>query len=96
MTTGHHAGVIAFYDAHPINEHEILRKVEGTGADLAALTENDRPSIKITTAVSRPPICWLRRATSAVSTGCSMSVAGWEAPRDGWRHDLAARSRDSI
>jgi len=41
VTTGHHAGVIAFYDAHPINEHEILRKVEGTGADLAALTEND-------------------------------------------------------
>ena len=41
MSTVDHSGVIAFYDAHPINEHEILRKVEASGADLAALTEND-------------------------------------------------------
>lgn len=41
MSTAHDAGVIAFYDAHPINEHEILCKVEGTGADLSALTESD-------------------------------------------------------
>ena len=41
VSTAHDAGVIAFYDAHPINEHEILRKVEGTGADLSKLTEND-------------------------------------------------------
>jgi ubiquinone/menaquinone biosynthesis C-methylase UbiE len=41
VSTAHDAGVIAFYDAHPINEHEILRKVEGTGADLAALTEDN-------------------------------------------------------
>ncbi len=44
VSTAHHAGVTAFYDAHPINEHEILRKVELAGADLAALTENDLKS----------------------------------------------------
>jgi len=41
VSSAHDAAVIAFYDAHPINEHEILRKVEATGADLAALTEDD-------------------------------------------------------
>jgi ubiquinone/menaquinone biosynthesis C-methylase UbiE len=41
VSSAHHAAVVAFYDAHPINEHEILRKVEAAGADLAALTEDD-------------------------------------------------------
>lgn len=34
------AGVIQFYDTHPINEHEILGKLAAKGADLAALTQD--------------------------------------------------------
>ena len=35
------AGVVAFYDTHPINEHEILRKLAAKGVDPDACTEND-------------------------------------------------------
>ena len=34
-------GVVAFYDTHPINEHEILRKLAAQGVDPDACTEND-------------------------------------------------------
>jgi ubiquinone/menaquinone biosynthesis C-methylase UbiE len=40
-TIAHHAGVVHYYDTHPINEHEILRKVAAKGIDLARLTENE-------------------------------------------------------
>jgi sarcosine/dimethylglycine N-methyltransferase len=35
------AGVIQFYDTHPINEREILSKLDAKGADLGALTEDE-------------------------------------------------------
>jgi sarcosine/dimethylglycine N-methyltransferase len=35
------AGVVNFYDTHPINEHEILAKLTAKGVDLDALTEVD-------------------------------------------------------
>jgi sarcosine/dimethylglycine N-methyltransferase len=35
------AGVIQFYDTHPINEHEILRKLAAKGVALESLTENE-------------------------------------------------------
>lgn len=34
-------GVIGLYDTHPINEFEILAKLEAKGADLDALTQDD-------------------------------------------------------
>lgn len=34
-------GVVDFYDTHPINEHEILRKLAAKGVDPDACTEND-------------------------------------------------------
>jgi ubiquinone/menaquinone biosynthesis C-methylase UbiE len=34
-------GVVAFYDTHPINEHEILRKLVAKGVDPDACTEDD-------------------------------------------------------
>ena len=39
MSDEHKAGVIGFYDTHPINEDEILAKLVARGDDLAALTE---------------------------------------------------------
>jgi sarcosine/dimethylglycine N-methyltransferase len=35
------AGVIQFYDTHPINEHEVLAKLAAKGVDVNALTENE-------------------------------------------------------
>lgn len=35
------AGVVDFYDTHPINEHEILNKLAAKGIALAGLTENE-------------------------------------------------------
>ncbi len=35
------AGVIRFYDTHPINEDEILAKLAARGTDLAALTQDE-------------------------------------------------------
>jgi ubiquinone/menaquinone biosynthesis C-methylase UbiE len=37
----HKAGVIRFYETHPINEEEILAKLEARGADLGTLAEED-------------------------------------------------------
>jgi ubiquinone/menaquinone biosynthesis C-methylase UbiE len=40
MTAKSHAReVVAYYDTHPINEHQILEKLERDGHDLAGLTE---------------------------------------------------------
>lgn len=39
MTTSHTAGVIGFYDTHPINEDEILAKLAARGDDIDTLTE---------------------------------------------------------
>jgi hypothetical protein len=36
-----HAGVVEFYDTHPINEHEILNKLAAKGIALEGLTENE-------------------------------------------------------
>lgn len=41
MPHDHRSAVAGFYDTHPINEDEILRKVEARGLDLDHLTEND-------------------------------------------------------
>jgi ubiquinone/menaquinone biosynthesis C-methylase UbiE len=35
------AGVVAFYDTHPINEHEILRKLVAKGVDADGCTEDE-------------------------------------------------------
>jgi len=35
------AGVVEFYDTHPINEHEVLAKLAAKGVDLNTLTENE-------------------------------------------------------
>jgi ubiquinone/menaquinone biosynthesis C-methylase UbiE len=35
------AGVVEFYDTHPINEHEVLAKLAAKGVDLDTLTENE-------------------------------------------------------
>src|SRR5262245_7167369 len=35
------AGVVEFYDTHPINEHEILNKLAAKGIPLEGLTENE-------------------------------------------------------
>ena len=40
MSDSQKAGVISFYDTHPINEDEILAKLAARGDDLAALTED--------------------------------------------------------
>ena len=40
MSNAHKAGVIDFYDTHPINEDEILAKLTARGDDLNALTED--------------------------------------------------------
>jgi sarcosine/dimethylglycine N-methyltransferase len=40
-TVAHNAGVVHYYDTHPINEHEILRKVAAKGIDVETLTENE-------------------------------------------------------
>jgi sarcosine/dimethylglycine N-methyltransferase len=40
-TLAHHAGVVHYYDTHPINEHEILRKVAAKGVSLENLTESE-------------------------------------------------------
>lgn len=40
MSDAHKAGVIGFYDTHPINEDEILAKLAARGDDLDALTED--------------------------------------------------------
>ncbi|MBL8382874.1 MAG: methyltransferase domain-containing protein [Burkholderiales bacterium] len=40
MAETHKAGVIRFYDTHPINEDEILAKLAARGDDLAHLTED--------------------------------------------------------
>ena len=39
MSADQQAGVIQFYDTHPINEDEILSKLSARGANLDALTE---------------------------------------------------------
>ena len=41
MTTVSEAGVVEFYDTHPINEHEILNKIAAKGISLDGLTENE-------------------------------------------------------
>ena len=41
MNEAQKAGVIQFYDTHPINEHEILGKLAARGANLSALTEDE-------------------------------------------------------
>ncbi|HEX9184121.1 MAG TPA: methyltransferase domain-containing protein [Burkholderiales bacterium] len=41
MSTAQKAGVIQFYDTHPINEDEILAKLSARGANLDALTEDE-------------------------------------------------------
>lgn len=41
MNEAQQAGVIRFYDTHPINEHEILFKLAAKGVDLDTLTENE-------------------------------------------------------
>jgi len=41
MNDAQKTGVIKFYDAHPINEDEILTKVAARGVSLDALTEDD-------------------------------------------------------
>jgi ubiquinone/menaquinone biosynthesis C-methylase UbiE len=40
MADSHSAGVVAFYDTHPINEDEILAKLAARGDDLARLTQD--------------------------------------------------------
>ena len=37
----HAAAVTRYYDTHPINEHEILSKLEAKGIDLGTLTEDE-------------------------------------------------------
>jgi len=39
MNDAHRSAVVGFYDAHPINEDEILAKLKARGIDLDALTE---------------------------------------------------------
>jgi ubiquinone/menaquinone biosynthesis C-methylase UbiE len=41
MSADQKAGVIQFYDTHPINEDEILSKLSARGANLDALTEDE-------------------------------------------------------
>lgn len=41
MSTAQKAGVIQFYDTHPINEDEILAKVAARGIKLETLTEDE-------------------------------------------------------
>ena len=41
MIDAQKAGVIGFYDTHPINEDEILAKLSGRGTNLETLTEDD-------------------------------------------------------
>ncbi len=41
MSTGQKAGVIQFFDTHPINEDEILAKLSARGTNLDTLTEDD-------------------------------------------------------
>lgn len=41
MSAAQKAGVIRFYDTHPINEDEILVKLSSRGTDLDALTEDE-------------------------------------------------------
>ena len=41
MTSTHTADLVAFYDSHPINEDEILAKVEAGGTSLDGLTQPD-------------------------------------------------------
>ena len=41
MTAVTEAGVVEFYDTHPINEHEILNKLSAKGISLDNLTENE-------------------------------------------------------
>jgi 2-polyprenyl-3-methyl-5-hydroxy-6-metoxy-1,4-benzoquinol methylase len=41
MSAEQKAGVIRFYDTHPINEDEILAKLAARGADLDSLTEEE-------------------------------------------------------
>jgi len=41
MSNPHKAGVIKFFDTHPINEDEILAKVAARGVSLDGLTEDD-------------------------------------------------------
>jgi ubiquinone/menaquinone biosynthesis C-methylase UbiE len=41
VSATHRARVVRYYDTHPINEDEILRKVAATGVDLSRLTQDD-------------------------------------------------------
>lgn len=41
MSNSHQAGVVGFFDTHPINEDEILTKLAARGANMDALTEID-------------------------------------------------------
>ncbi len=41
MSAAHKAGVIRFYDTHPINEDEILAKLAARGTNLDTLTEEE-------------------------------------------------------
>src|SRR4051812_9114009 len=41
MSAGQNAGVVQFYDMHPINEDQILAKLSARGTDLETLSEDE-------------------------------------------------------